>query len=68
MDDWEWVAAAKNRQQVVLHDGTTVTLVSWGVHKGISRARVEYANGRQRTLSKRDVIGLADLQTATPVN
>ena len=65
MDDWEWVAAARNRQSVILADGSPVTLISWGVRKGTNRARVQHPNGRQRTVAKSEVLGLADLRTAT---
>jgi hypothetical protein len=55
------VAAAKNREQVVLVDGSLVTLVSWGVTRGRSRARVLFSNGRARTIEKSEVVGFFSL-------
>ena len=60
MDEWEWVTAAKNRQPVLLASGQPVTLLSWGTRKGRTRARVEFPNGRQRTIAKREIQGIFD--------
>lgn len=55
LDEWEWVAAARNRQPVVLASGQSVTLLSWGTREGRNRARVVFANGRERTVLKSEV-------------
>ena len=58
MDEWEWVTAAKNRQTVILASGDRATLLSWGTAKGRNRARVEFGNGRQRTVPKGQITRL----------
>lgn len=66
---WEWSSvtmfddatlrkAARNRQTVVLVTGERVTLLSWGNSGGARRARVQWANGRQRTLKQAEIKGL----------
>ena len=67
MDEWEWVTAAKNRQPVLLASGQSVTLLSWGTREGRTRARVEFPNGRQRTVAKCEIRCICDLGL-TPIH
>lgn len=60
VDEWEWVIAARNRQSVLLASGQSVTLLSWGTREGRARARVEFPNGRQRTVAKREIQRISD--------
>lgn len=58
VDEFEMVSAARNRQTVLLDDGSHVVLVCWGGKRDRSVARVTFPNGRSRTVKKTQVVGL----------
>jgi hypothetical protein len=61
MTDFEWIQAARNRQPVELVNGSVVTLVSWGLPKDRSRARIKFPNGRDRTVRKSEIKNLTEI-------
>lgn len=58
MDDATLRKVARNRETVVLTTGERVTLLSWGGGKGAARARIQWPNGRQRTVKQTDVVSV----------
>ena len=51
---------ARNREPVKLASGDVVTLLCWGGLKNGLRARVEFPNGRKRTVKQTDVVSIQD--------
>lgn len=68
MVDHHWITAAAARRRVRLVTGETATLLSWGVRNDKSRARVEFPNGRQRTVSKATIDRLLEPEGADIVD
>lgn len=55
--DHDMIGVAKNRGDVVLDDGTVVTLVAWRYTGNRNRARIMYPSGRPGSVSCSAVLG-----------
>jgi hypothetical protein len=61
MDDGIMRKVARNRETVKLVSGDRVTLICWGSMGGGQRARVQFPNGRQRTVRQAEIVSVEDL-------